>query len=199
MPFLENEIRKLADIPTNRMVDLWHDVCNSTLNRPLEVVVENRWKHPRLSSSRHEVNTAFPAGYKGKVVLSVWVESFPDLKPILISHEVGHWVLNLQGFGVCFTILDTLRPAIFDESVIDEKHYVKLEDAEETARLLAAKEGIFCGPSSGAILHVALQRAKEVDGGVMVVVAPDGGEKYLSTELCDEEKCIECFEKYGIS
>jgi hypothetical protein len=33
----------------------------------------------------------------------------------------------------------------------------------------------------------------------MVVVAPDGGEKYLSTELCNEDKCQECFRKYGIS
>jgi len=87
----------------------------------------------------------------------------------------------------------------FSNSFRARAHYVKLEDAEETARLLAAKEGICCGPSSGAILHVALQRAKEVDRGVMVVMAPDGGEKYLSTELCDEKKCIECFKKYGIS
>jgi cysteine synthase len=76
---------------------------------------------------------------------------------------------------------------------------VTLEDAEETARLLAAKEGIFCGPSSGGILHVALRKARELKGGVMVVMAPDGGEKYLSTELCDPKKCSECFAKHGIS
>jgi hypothetical protein len=35
--------------------------------------------------------------------------------------------------------------------------------------------------------------------GLMVVVAPDGGDKYLSTELCNEDKCHECFRKYGIS
>ena len=90
-------------------------------------------------------------------------------------------------------------PTILEESAIDEKHYVRLEDAEETARLLAAKEGIFCGPSSGGILYVALQKAKEIERGIMVVVAPDGGDKYLSTELCNEDKCHECFRKYGIS
>ena len=41
-------------------------------------------------------------------------------------------------------------------------------------------------------------KAKEIDGGVMVVVLPDGGEKYLSTELCDYGKCLACIEKYGI-
>jgi len=89
-------------------------------------------------------------------------------------------------------------PAIFDESLIDEKHYVRLEEGEETARLLAVKEGVFCGPSTGAILHVALQKAKELDKGVIVVMAPDGGEKYLSTELCDMKKCSDCFTKHGI-
>jgi len=89
-------------------------------------------------------------------------------------------------------------PTIFDESLIDEKHYVRLVEGEETARLLAVKEGVFCGPSSGAILHVALQKAKELDRGIMVVMAPDGGEKYLSTELCDMKKCSDCFAKHGI-
>ena len=90
-------------------------------------------------------------------------------------------------------------PPIFDESVIDERHYVTLDAAEETARLLARREGVFCGPSSGGILHVAMRRAKEMDSAVMVAVAPDGGEKYLSTELCNEKKCHECFRKFGIS
>lgn len=89
-------------------------------------------------------------------------------------------------------------PEIFDASRIDEKHYVTLAEGEETARLLALREGIFCGPSSGAILHVALKKAREIEGGVMVVILPDGGEKYLSTELCDLDKCLACIEKYGI-
>lgn len=90
-------------------------------------------------------------------------------------------------------------PAIYDESAIDERHSVTLRDAEETARLLAVREGVFCGPSTGGIMHVALQKAREIGTGVMVVMAPDGGEKYLSTELCDLEKCSECFRKHGIT
>ncbi len=89
-------------------------------------------------------------------------------------------------------------PQIFDLSRIDEKHVVRIEEAEETARLLALREGIFCGPSSGAIFHVALKKAAEIDGGVMVVILPDGGEKYLSTELCDYDRCLDCIKRYGI-
>ena len=88
-------------------------------------------------------------------------------------------------------------PSIFDKTSIDETHYVKLADAEESARVLALKEGIFCGPSTGAILHVALNKAKQLREGVMVVMAPDGGEKYLSTELCDIDRCRECIQRHG--
>lgn len=89
-------------------------------------------------------------------------------------------------------------PQIWDSSRIDERHTVSLDLAEETARLLALAEGLFCGPSSGAIVHIALKKIAEIDRGVMVMVLPDGGEKYLSTQLCDPVKCLECARKYKI-
>jgi cysteine synthase len=117
----------------------------------------------------------------------------PRMKVIAVEPHAETPIQGLKNLQIQYV------PTILNESAIDEKHYVKLEDAEETARLLAAKEGIFCGPSSGAILYVALQKAKEIERGIMVAVAPDGGDKYLSTELCNEDKCQECFRKYGIS
>jgi len=89
-------------------------------------------------------------------------------------------------------------PQIWDGSQADERHTVSLDLAEETARLLALAEGIFCGPSSGAIMHVALKKIANIDGGVMVAILPDGGERYLSTQLCDPKKCLECAQKYKI-
>jgi len=89
-------------------------------------------------------------------------------------------------------------PTIFDEKAVDERHYVNLQTAEEMARVLTLKEGVLCGPSTGAILHVALEKAKGISAGVIVAMAPDGGEKYLSTQLCDEERCRDCVLKYKI-
>lgn len=89
-------------------------------------------------------------------------------------------------------------PAIWERERIDEIYTVHPRDAEETARLLVLREGIFVGPSSGAIFHIALKKAREIDKGVMVVMAPDGGEKYLSTTLCDPVLCVQCARKYGI-
>ena len=57
------------------------------------------------------------------------------------------------------------------------------EDAFSTVRRLAAEEGIFAGMSSGAAMHAAIERARELEEGCVVVILPDGGERYLSTPL----------------
>lgn len=89
-------------------------------------------------------------------------------------------------------------PKIWDPSLVDEVHTVTYEEAEETARLMALSEGLFVGPSSGAIFRVAFEKSKELDRGVIVSMAPDGGGRYLSTSLCDPDLCVECMKKYGV-
>ncbi len=90
-------------------------------------------------------------------------------------------------------------PTIYEQHRIDTKVMVSLDQAEDAARLLALREGLFCGPSSGAILHGALEVAKTVDSGVIVAMMPDGGEKYLSTTLCDKACCLQCICKHNVS
>ena len=116
----------------------------------------------------------------------------PDLKLIAVEPESKTPIQGLKNLQTQYV------PTIFDSKAMDERHYVNLQTAEETARLLALEEAVLCGPSTGAILHVALEKAKSLRKGVMVVMAPDGGEKYLSTQLCDEEKCRDCVFKYKI-
>jgi cysteine synthase len=86
-------------------------------------------------------------------------------------------------------------PGIYDPSRIDETVYVSEADAFETSRLLALNEGIFCGPSSGAAMFAALNKAQQMDEGLVVTLLPDGGEKYMSTPLLDPVKCLECIVK----
>lgn len=75
-------------------------------------------------------------------------------------------------------------PPIWDASLIDEHVPVSDADAFETARALARSEGLFCGPSTGAGVFVALAKARELGPGkVVVTVACDRGERYLSTKL----------------
>jgi len=116
----------------------------------------------------------------------------PDLKVIAVEPDSKTPIAGLKNLEVQYV------PSIFDSREIDERHYVNLQTAEETARFLALQEAVLCGPSTGAILHVALKTAKKIREGVMVVMAPDGGEKYLSTQLCDEDRCRDCVLKYKI-
>jgi cysteine synthase B len=66
---------------------------------------------------------------------------------------------------------------------LDGKLTVEDEDAFETARLLAVKEGLFVGMSSGAAVFGALRVAREMESGTIVVILPDRGDRYLSTNL----------------
>ena len=85
---------------------------------------------------------------------------------------------RIQGIGAGFI------PKIFNRQVVDEVVAVEYEDAQAGARLLAEKEGILCGVSSGAILHAALDVSKKLgDGHRVLAILCDTGERYLSTEL----------------
>jgi cysteine synthase B len=119
-------------------------------------------------------------------------EHNPNIQVIAVEPENGTSIQGLKNLETQYV------PAIWQKDLVDEIHKVHPRKAEEAARLLALQEGIFVGPSSGAIFHIALKKAEEIDKGVMVAIAPDGGEKYLSTTLCDPTLCLKCARKYGI-
>lgn len=101
----------------------------------------------------------------------------PAESPIISNGNAGPH--KIQGIGTNFI------PKNYDASVVDEVATVKGDDAIATAQLLARREGIFCGISSGAALNAAIKIAQrpENEGKTIVVLLPDTGERYLSTEL----------------
>lgn len=76
-------------------------------------------------------------------------------------------------------------PKIFDPSRVDEIIDVSEIDAKNTTRLMAQKEGIFAGPSSGGAMYVAMELAKNLENAVIVTIVCDRGDRYLSTPLFD--------------
>ncbi len=119
-------------------------------------------------------------------------EHNPNIQIIAVEPEKGTTIQGLKNLETQYV------PTIWKKTRVDEIYKVHPTQAEEAARLLALQEGIFVGPSSGAIFHIALKKANELDKGVIVSIAPDGGEKYLSTTLCDPNLCLKCARKYGI-
>ncbi len=110
----------------------------------------------------------------GKSVLVVAVE--PVESQVLKGG--AHGPHKLQGIGA------GIVPSIYNAKVVDRVFDVTYDQAVETARGLAKREGIFVGISSGAVAYAALQIAKELGPGKRVVaVLPDTGERYLSTPL----------------
>jgi len=83
-------------------------------------------------------------------------------------------------------IESSIRPGIYDPSVHHRKIGVSTEAAYEMARRLAREEAMFVGPSTGAAMVAALQVAKDLREAVIVVLAPDGGDRYLTTPLWRE-------------
>lgn len=75
-----------------------------------------------------------------------------------------------------------MTPPLWDPAAADVHAVASTDEAYEVAKRLAREEGIFCGPSGGAALAVALRIAQESDG-LVVALLPDGGERYLSTPL----------------
>ena len=97
---------------------------------------------------------------------------------IVEAHPVkGHYIQGLKSME------EAIVPEIYDASQIDVSVKVESEEAFEMSRRIVNEEGIFVGMSSGAAMLAALKTAEQLDSGVIVVIFPDRGEKYLSTNL----------------
>ena len=104
----------------------------------------------------------------------------PDDSPVLSEGRAGSH--KIQGIGAGFV------PEVLNTAVYDEVFRAKSDDAFKAAKLLARKEGISVGISSGAALHAAIELAKKPEnaGKTIVALLPDSGDRYYSTPLFAE-------------
>lgn len=108
-----------------------------------------------------------------------------NIKIIGVEPVLGHRIQGLKNMSEC------ISPKIFDPKKLDERCLVNDDEAFDTTRMLAVKEGIFVGMSSGAAMHIALRKSSELKEGVIVVIFPDRGDRYLSTALFTSV-CAKC-------
>ena len=104
-------------------------------------------------------------------------EHKPAIRIIGVEPRLGHTVQGLKNMK------EAIVPEIYREENLDGKITVQDDPAFETARLLALKEGLFVGMSSGAAVAGALELARQMESGTIVTLLPDRGDRYLSTAL----------------
>jgi cysteine synthase B len=102
-------------------------------------------------------------------------EKKPSVKIVGVEPVQGHTIQGLKN------MTESMVPKIYKPEILDEKVMVEDGEAFEVTRFLALREGIFVGTSSGAAAAVALQIARKIDQGIIVVILPDRGDRYLST------------------
>ncbi|WP_224983142.1 PLP-dependent cysteine synthase family protein [Geomonas agri] len=112
-------------------------------------------------------------------------ETAPQVQVVGVEPVLGHKIQGLKNMQ------EAIVPPIYDANAYHRKLVVEDDDAFETARLLAAQHGIFCGMSGGAAVFGALKLAKELESGTIVVILPDRGDRYLSTNLF-KSMCAQC-------
>jgi len=112
-------------------------------------------------------------------------ETRPLVQVVAVEPVLGHKIQGLKNMK------EAIVPPIYDSEAYHRKLVVEDDDAFETARLLASRQGIFCGMSGGAAVAGALRLAGELDSGLVVVIIPDRGDRYLSTNLF-KSMCAQC-------
>ncbi len=101
----------------------------------------------------------------------------PAVQIVGVEPYLGHKIQGLKNLKEAYC------PGIFEKQRLDKKVNIDDEVAFKMARSLAKTEGLLVGMSSGAAMAVALKEAQQMNAGTVVVVLPDGGERYLSTSL----------------
>jgi cysteine synthase B len=112
-------------------------------------------------------------------------EKIPGIRIVGLEPTLGHSIQGLKNMK------ENVVPKLYDPAALDDKVIVKDGDAFEMARVLAVREGLFVGMSSGAAVVGAMQIAGKMKKGNVVTVLPDRGDRYLSTTLF-RSTCADC-------
>ena len=170
-------------------------------NEPGVYYMPNQYANPNNALAHYETTapeimrqtggeiTHFVAGIGTSGTVMGVARYFREVKPgvriVAVEPVLGHKIQGLKNMR------EAIVPPIYDPHSFHQKLVVEDDDAFETARLLAAKQGIFCGMSGGAAVAGAIRLAEELESGLIVVIIPDRGDRYLSTNLF-KSMCAQC-------
>jgi cysteine synthase B len=178
-----------------------HRAQEALKNEPDKYYMPNQFDNPNNALSHYE--TTGPEIFrqmKGKIDVFICAigttgtlmgtgkylrEKVPGIKIVAVEPTLGHTIQGLKNMQ------ESVVPGIFNPEIYDEKLTVEDGIAFETTRLMAVREGLFTGMSSGAAVAGALEVTKKMKKGNIVVILPDRGDRYLSTTLF-RSICAKC-------
>ncbi len=156
---------------------------------PNNVLAHYKTTGPEIMHQTNGKLTHFVAGIGTSGTLMGVAQYFREAKPgvqmVAVEPVLGHRIQGLKNMQ------EAIVPPIYNPDAYHRKLVIEDDEAFETARLLAAKQGIFCGMSGGAAVAAALRLANELESGLIVVIIPDRGDRYLSTNLF-KSMCAQC-------
>jgi len=113
----ESELRQQGDRSTTKMLNLWNQLCVKEIGKSLEVAVFNRRDSPDLAESDGIVNTNYLTNLDDKRFLGLFLEDISNINYMIVTHELGHWILKLQGIKGVVNNDETFGEAHFGESI----------------------------------------------------------------------------------
>ncbi len=142
----------------------------SHYNTAEEIIYQMQGKIDVFIAAKGTTGTLMGIGKKLK-------EFNSKIKIIGVEPNLKHKIQGLKNMK------ESIIPKIYNPNILDKTIFIEDENAFQTTRDLAKHEGLFVGMSSGATMYVALRIAEKMHQGNIVVIFPDNGEKYLSTNL----------------
>lgn len=112
-------------------------------------------------------------------------ERIPAIRIVGVEPTIGHRIQGLKNMQ------EAIIPPLYNPDILDEKITIEDEEAFETTRILAVREGIFAGMSGGAAIACALKLSEGMGSGTIATILPDRGDRYLSTALF-RSVCAKC-------
>ena len=94
----ESTVRGHGDEAVNALLDVWHQECKAHFKRDIDVILADRTDNTQLRDIPGAIFGASPLIMANKMVLTIWVDTVDRIQPVMITHELGHWVLLLRGY-----------------------------------------------------------------------------------------------------
>ena len=174
----DGAIRRVRELATNRKEEYFNPDQFSNIYNSLahyETTANEIWEQTQ-GRITHFVSSIGTSGTIMGIGQGLKKKN-PHIQIIEAQPVVGHYIQGLKNME------EAIVPGIYNPDEIDHHIMIDTEEAFATARRIVSEEGIFVGMSSGAAMLAALKVMDKIDRGVIVVILPDRGEKYLSTGL----------------